>query len=187
MNTDQMLRELAENQTMLEFATTPSRAYILASQLQLALRHPANRGNSAEITQEFVDHLIQAIATTNPEAAETLTQGWDTTYDMSAEQFKEASTNEAAIQSIRIMNASNLLQEQAEAEGRVLVFASNAGLHMVDGMQDGNPNSLDLENIRGLTIAIRCNGFQGQLFMNAINAVIDVLNSPLPDPPSAPI
>lgn len=47
----------------ISFSTSASRAFILISQLQLALRHPDNDGPSSKVTYEFIQNMTTAITT----------------------------------------------------------------------------------------------------------------------------
>jgi carbon storage regulator len=57
----------------------PAAALTLIAHLQLALRHPGNRGESATWAQGFTRALIAKFP---PEAQELLNRGWDPTYDV---------------------------------------------------------------------------------------------------------
>lgn len=81
-------RKLAESTDLIEFATTPFRAYVIVANLQLALRHPENTGESAEQAREIAENLIAAITHFVPEAAESLEQGWAESYDVTRDYFE---------------------------------------------------------------------------------------------------
>jgi hypothetical protein len=55
-------------------------AWALFSELQLALRHPDNKGSAAEIARHFAAQLQKKVATT-PALAEVAKRGWDPKYD----------------------------------------------------------------------------------------------------------
>lgn len=61
--------------------TTVSRAYILATYLQLALRHPLADGPSAPIAQEMLTHLIDGIRDIDSLLADSLVAGFDPSND----------------------------------------------------------------------------------------------------------
>jgi hypothetical protein len=54
----------------------------MVSQLQLALRHPRNRGATAEGARRVLDQVIAAIASVDAEAGELLRLGNQREYDM---------------------------------------------------------------------------------------------------------
>jgi hypothetical protein len=51
-------------------------AWALFGQLQLALRHPENKGATADIARHFAEQIQKQIATT-PVLAEVAKRGWD--------------------------------------------------------------------------------------------------------------
>lgn len=57
-----------------------SLGFILLGQLQLALRHPANTGPTAEAAEQFARHL-QSVLGMPPQLAAIAEQGWDPGYD----------------------------------------------------------------------------------------------------------
>lgn len=88
MSPKDIIKRLAESQEAIEFATTPGRALILIGQLQLALRHPENRGPSTEIVREVIAHMAQAIATATdtPEVLQVVAMGSHPEFDMTDEE-----------------------------------------------------------------------------------------------------
>jgi len=58
----------------------PYVAICVMGQLQLALRHPLNRGASAHVARTFADKL-QAYLSQSPALAEVTEQGWHEGYD----------------------------------------------------------------------------------------------------------
>lgn len=56
-------------------------AWIIFSQLQLALRHPKNKGPSSRIAKEIAIKLEKAIALT-PALAEAASRGWKAEFDV---------------------------------------------------------------------------------------------------------
>ena len=87
MNPDEIIHAIGESTEILEFGTTPARAFILVSQLQLALRHPHNQGASAAFTRQIANNLTDAICHYIPEARELIEQGWDSAYDVTQEYY----------------------------------------------------------------------------------------------------
>jgi hypothetical protein len=51
--------------------------FVLLAQLQLALRHPNNRGGAARITRQIAEQLEAAIVERVPELAALCAAGWD--------------------------------------------------------------------------------------------------------------
>lgn len=59
-----------------------STAFVIASQLQVALRHPANKGQPAEVARAFCEELIGRIAPVEgTPIRECLELGFDPSYD----------------------------------------------------------------------------------------------------------
>lgn len=65
---------------VLELEVTPLQAWLLLSQLQLALRHPANAGVGADFARALAQVLIEYCAPT-PALQEMARRGWDPNYD----------------------------------------------------------------------------------------------------------
>lgn len=55
--TPEQVADLLLDWPPIPLALSPSSAFCLIAQLQLALRHPANVGQSAEVSQEFIHKL----------------------------------------------------------------------------------------------------------------------------------
>lgn len=85
---EDIINRLAESQEAIEFAITPGRALILISQLQLALRHPENKGPSTEIARQMISNMAQVIATATdtPEVLEIVAMGSHPEFDMKDEE-----------------------------------------------------------------------------------------------------
>lgn len=79
--------KLAYSTDLIEFATTPARAYILISQIQLALRHPQNKGAAAEAARDLALNLTEAVCHFIPDARESLEQGWNPSCDVNQDYF----------------------------------------------------------------------------------------------------
>ena len=62
MKEEQLLKELISCQKPIKFHTTPARVFILIAHLQLALRYVDRAEMSSIMVQEFINHMIQAIA-----------------------------------------------------------------------------------------------------------------------------
>lgn len=88
MNTDDIIHKIGNSTEILEFGTTPARAFILIAQLQLALRHPGNTGSSAALARDFAENLTKAVCHFIPEAKALIEQGWDSAYDINREHFE---------------------------------------------------------------------------------------------------
>lgn len=59
---------------------SPTQAWVLFSQLQLALRHPANTGPSSDIARDVAERL-QARLPLAPAMATIAARGWQSEYD----------------------------------------------------------------------------------------------------------
>lgn len=57
-------------------------AFMLIGQLQLALRHPQNRGASAGVARRVADGLIERLAGGDEEIRTLLRHGYDPAYDV---------------------------------------------------------------------------------------------------------
>ena len=64
---------------------TPDGAFMLLAQLQLALRHPANRGEAAEVIKHLAVELQQRIVERVPEVQSVLDAGWHPECDQKVE------------------------------------------------------------------------------------------------------
>lgn len=81
--------KLMEKAQPLEMAILPFRAFVLVGQIQLALRHPENRGPSAEIARDMAVRLQALLGQIDPAIAEALEHGWHPEFDVSAEEFDQ--------------------------------------------------------------------------------------------------
>lgn len=91
MTPQEIIDRVARSQELIEFATSPGRAFILIAQLQLALRHPENRGPSAEFARQIITNLAMAIAqqTETPEFAGMVAQGYHPEFDLTDAEADE--------------------------------------------------------------------------------------------------
>ena len=89
MTPEEIIHKIGQDNRLIEFATTPARAFMIVSHLQLALRHPDNIGESAELMQEVIRHLADAIAevTDTPEVLTLIAMGDHQEFDMTNEEF----------------------------------------------------------------------------------------------------
>jgi hypothetical protein len=86
MHTEQVFAEALERLTArapslkldLDWQTT----VVLVAQVQLALRHPGNRGPSAELARTFLDTLIARVEEVEPTVARCLRMGDDPQHDV---------------------------------------------------------------------------------------------------------
>jgi len=69
------LKEL-DAKGVIELTMSPIEAWIIFSQLQLALRHPGNNGEGREIAVDFARKL-QAIVAVTPALRTVAEMGWD--------------------------------------------------------------------------------------------------------------
>jgi hypothetical protein len=84
---DEILHKIGTHPAIVEVVTTPARAFMMIAQLQLALRHPYNTGSSAAFAKEMAENLAKVVCHYVPEAAELIAQGWDESYDTTAEYY----------------------------------------------------------------------------------------------------
>jgi hypothetical protein len=70
-------------------------AVILIAQIQLALRHPANRGESAAQAREFVEALIGRLEASEPAVGEVLRRGFDPAHDVQIDPARLPTTQSA--------------------------------------------------------------------------------------------
>lgn len=56
--------------------TTALHAWIIACQLQLALKHPENKGPSAEMARELAQKIFNKIGEGNPVLRQVAEMGW---------------------------------------------------------------------------------------------------------------
>lgn len=73
-------RVLCEDKQPVILELTKLQAWSLLSQLQLALRHPENKGPTSDIAREIAGAIQEKIAT-SPALAEVARRGWDKRYD----------------------------------------------------------------------------------------------------------
>jgi len=78
-----ILQAIGGSEAVIEFTTTPARAFVLVAQLQLALRHSDNTGEGAKIAIEIAEHLTDAICQHVPGSRTLIEQGWHPGYDVS--------------------------------------------------------------------------------------------------------
>lgn len=88
MTPEDIINRVAHSQELIEFATTPGRAFILISNLQLALRHPENHGPQTEFVREMIANMAQAIAdkTNTPEVLKVVAMGSHPEFDLTHEE-----------------------------------------------------------------------------------------------------
>jgi hypothetical protein len=73
-------RNLCFDPQPIELRLSKLQAWALFSQLQLALRHPENKGATADIARHFAEVIQKQVAKT-PALAEVAKRGWDAKYD----------------------------------------------------------------------------------------------------------
>jgi hypothetical protein len=61
--------------------TTALHAWLIMAQLQLALRHPQNKGPSSNMVREICNKIIEVVAPPGTALREVADRGWDTKYD----------------------------------------------------------------------------------------------------------
>lgn len=70
---------------------TPCEAFVLAAQLQLALRHPANQGASRQIVERFIRTVQGKICTPGGALRQVMERGWHREFDVKREVGGERS------------------------------------------------------------------------------------------------
>lgn len=66
----------------LALSLTCCEAFVLVTQLQLALRHPGNTGAPAVVARAIVDGLIPPLTQSRPALAAIIEAGWDASADV---------------------------------------------------------------------------------------------------------
>jgi hypothetical protein len=89
-------KALERDQQPVMLELTKVQAWILASELQLALRHPGNTGPSALIAREIAKRIHGELATT-PTLRSVAAKGWDPQFDEAPTDERWASGTLAAI------------------------------------------------------------------------------------------
>lgn len=93
--------------------------FFLLCQLQLALRHPANTGPTAQIIKNFALELQQRLVMQCPEAEEVIEKGWHPAFDQSTEP-------EQPRQRVTYQHLSLDVQEEVLANSYALGIACQA-------------------------------------------------------------
>jgi hypothetical protein len=78
-------REFSKDQQPIMIMLTKLQAWALFAQIQLALRHPANKGPTSDVVRHIAVVLEKEVAKT-PAMAELARRGWDKRYDMEVPQ-----------------------------------------------------------------------------------------------------
>jgi len=73
-------RNLCLDPQPIEFLLSKLQAWALFSQLQLALRHPENKGATADVAEHFAKSIEKQVAVT-PALAEVAKRGWNPQHD----------------------------------------------------------------------------------------------------------
>lgn len=73
-------RALCLDPQPIELLLSKLQAWALLSQLQLALRHPENKGTTADVGRHFAKEIERQVAKT-PALAEVARRGWNEKYD----------------------------------------------------------------------------------------------------------
>ena len=67
----------------------PIYLFVLVGTVQLALRHPGNHGQSAEMAKEAAIAFQQKLGEIDPEIAVALEKGWHPEFDVTREEYDE--------------------------------------------------------------------------------------------------
>ena len=78
---NQLFEKLQSSDFMINLSVNLINGFVLVGQLQLALRHPANEGESSKRMKQFAQDLIDAIASEVPDARQYLEMGWHSEFD----------------------------------------------------------------------------------------------------------
>lgn len=73
-------RNLCLDPQPIELLLSKLQAWALFGQLQLALRHPENKGATVDVARHFAKEIEKQVAKT-PVLAEVAKRGWDAKYD----------------------------------------------------------------------------------------------------------
>ncbi|MEM8829501.1 MAG: hypothetical protein AAGE96_09105 [Cyanobacteria bacterium P01_G01_bin.19] len=87
--------------------------FMMIGQLQLALRHPSNKGQSADIIRDIVIDMQNQLQSRSPGIKQILDKGWHPEFDISTDE-----------QVVEVHNAFTLY-ENADEEGNNLIMISN--------------------------------------------------------------
>jgi hypothetical protein len=108
---EQIVNKIAASEELIEFATTPARAFMLISYLQLALRHPQNTGESAEFVRQMITNITMTIATVTqtPEFAGLVAMGFDERFDADTEEELDILYENVDVRSLDFSTVMNCL------------------------------------------------------------------------------
>ncbi len=81
LDPDMFVKIVGTIQQPLCLELTPDQAVVLIGQLQLALRHPENRGMSSDIAYDLASLLQVALQQQNPDIQPYLDAGWEENVD----------------------------------------------------------------------------------------------------------
>lgn len=73
----------------------PIYLFILVGTIQLALRHPEYRGQSADLAREAAIAFQQRLGEIDPAIAAALEQGWHPEFDVTSEEFDQMEAENA--------------------------------------------------------------------------------------------
>lgn len=79
----QLFGKLQSSDFLVKLEINLINSFVMVGQLQLALRHPANEGESSKRMKQFAQDLIDAISSQVPEARQYLEMGWHSEFDRS--------------------------------------------------------------------------------------------------------
>lgn len=197
LDIDSTLEAIGRCTEAIEFQTTAARAFITIAQLQLALRHPHNNGYGAQVAYEIAQNLGRAVSSVVPSAEPLIEAGWQKHNDMTREEFDRLRRGSSLIQpkavpiqpkavpiaemepnpmERQVIDAAMLLQQLAEVSGQPILLAANKGMTMGEGIATNKrPDTLDMEEISGITFAMNCNAIEAQILLNGINCLVAAL------------
>lgn len=81
---EDLARRLQQMPSPLTLALTPLQAVMLLAQLQLALRHPANRGPASQEAIQLARYVQDMLAAFDPEIGRFVERGWHGCFDAPA-------------------------------------------------------------------------------------------------------
>ena len=111
---EQDIKAIAEIQKLpVNISTDGLTAFMLIAQLQLALRHPSNTGETADKVREIVVNLQNQLQTRSPDIKPILEKGWHPEFDIS--------TGEKIVD---VHNVYTLYESEEEGEPNFLSVSS---------------------------------------------------------------
>jgi hypothetical protein len=91
------LANILMDSTPIEMKIDACMAITIVSQMQLALRHPGNINQSADLAIDAAKQIQRSLGRINPKISEFLEQGWNPDFDMTDEESDRFINNELTV------------------------------------------------------------------------------------------